>query len=395
MQIRSVCYGGDGFFTSNFCKNAVFLTVWSCYARFLEKMHFFMKNTGLLALIIFAVSFILSLTMVALVLRLSHRKKWYDEEGGRKIHEGDIPRLGGLGFAPVFILVVAAICFIAGEIEPVLRYLSCFFALILVLFFGVFDDFRSLRPRTKLIVQVIAALFVIIPGFIFNRVTYDFIIFPVPLWYVITFVWIIGSTNAFNLIDGLDGLAGGLSGLIALFMGLIFFLNGGVTYKVLFCVALVGVTLGFLVFNAPVPKAKIFMGDGGSQFFGFLLALLPLLGEREGTAALPILYVAALFIIPIFDTIAAIWRRLRDGHKVDTPDKSHVHHKLMNMGLSVQGVIAVLYGLQIILGVLVFVSTRLDGLNSLYVLSVAYIIGGSFFAVVHYKNKLIKNGKKT
>ncbi|MDR0473283.1 MAG: undecaprenyl/decaprenyl-phosphate alpha-N-acetylglucosaminyl 1-phosphate transferase [Treponema sp.] len=268
-----------------------------------------------------------------------------------------------------------------------LRYLPCLFALFLILVSGVYDDFRPVASHYKLLAQSVAALIVIIPGFTFQRIVYFPIgSLPVALGYAITLLWIVGLSNAINLIDGIDGLAGGLSGLIALFYGLIFYFNGVPFQKILFCTALVGVVAGFLVFNAPFPKAKIFMGDCGSQFLGFLLALLPLLAKDDSRVALPVPYAAALLMIPIFDTTAAAWRRIREGRRIDEPDTFHVHHKLLNLGLSVRQVDAVLCGLQVILGVLVFVSVHLDGLPSLYVLGGAYIIGLVFFTVVHYKN---------
>ena len=132
------------------------------------------------------------------------------------------------------------------------------------------------------------------------------------------------------------------------------------------------------------------MGDCGSQFLGFFLALLPLLSLLEPQitrAALPLPYAAALLLIPILDTTAAVWRRIRDGKSVHTPDKAHVHHKLLNLGLNVKGVNALLYGLQIILGVLVFISVRMEGVPSLLVLGSAYIIGIAFFIIIHFFNR--------
>jgi UDP-GlcNAc:undecaprenyl-phosphate GlcNAc-1-phosphate transferase len=158
----------------------------------------------------------------------------------------------------------------------------------------------------------------------------------------------------------------------------------------LYCVILIGVILGFLVFNAPLPKAKIFMGDCGSQFLGFLLALLFLLERQDTVTSLPVPYAAALLSIPIFDTIAAVWRRLRDKIKIDTPDRSHIHHKLLNLGLSVPMVDIVLFTLQIILGILVFISIHMEGLLSLLVLLMAYLLVLAFFTVIHFKNQDIK-----
>ena len=353
-----------------------------------------MYAISLPALTVFIISFILSLAAVAIVLRLSNRKKWFDPTDDRKIHRGNIPRLGGIGFALAFMLVALGVSIVTPGYESNLRYVPCFIALLVILVFGVYDDFRPLAPRYKLIVQVVAALIVIIPGFAFRRIAYiGADILPGPLGFIITLFWIVGLTNAVNLIDGLDGLAGGVSGIIAVFLGLIFFFFGSNTQLVLFCAAFVGVILGFLVFNAPLPKAKIFMGDCGSQFLGFLLALLPLLEHANYPAALPVLYAAALLLIPILDTVAAVWRRIRDKKGISVPDMSHVHHKLMNLGLSVRGVNTVLCGLQILLGALVFISIRLSGMASLYVLGIAYIIGTAFFSTVHFMNRAANKAK--
>jgi UDP-GlcNAc:undecaprenyl-phosphate GlcNAc-1-phosphate transferase len=192
-----------------------------------------------------------------------------------------------------------------------------------------------------------------------------------------------------NFIDGVDGLAGGLSAIAALFLGFIFFSYAETPSAVMLCASLFGVTLGFLFFNAPFPNAKIFMGDGGSQFLGFCMAMLPLLEEHDTPAALPVPYAAALLAIPIFDTIAAVWRRLRDGRRIDSPDKFHVHHKLLSLGLSARGVILVLYALQILLGLLTFTAIKLSGWASFAVLGAAYAAVIIFFAAIHFLNRRV------
>jgi UDP-GlcNAc:undecaprenyl-phosphate GlcNAc-1-phosphate transferase len=343
-------------------------------------------------IIVFAISVIFSLTAVAMVLKLSHKKAWYDHINERKIHSGDIPRLGGIGFALAFIVIAALLSLITRKLDASLRFLPCLAALLITLVSGVWDDFRPMAPRYKLWIQFLTALCVIIPGYIFRRIAYiDVGVLSDLGWlgYPITFLWIVGLINAINFIDGVDGLAGGLSALIALFFGLIFFSYSRTSSAALLCASLLGVLLGFLAFNMPIPGAKIFMGDGGSQFLGCSLALLPLLKDHDSHAALPVLYAAALLAIPIFDTIAAVWRRVRDGRRIDSPDKAHVHHKLINLGLSAWGVDAVLYSLQILLGILTFISIRLEGRPSLYVLGAAYAAAIIFFAAVHFLNRKV------
>lgn len=347
------------------------------------------------SVVIIILSFFLSVAAVAVILKISRRMSWYDHINERKIHTGDIPRLGGVGFASAFIIVAFIINFSAVEANFGLHFLPPLFALILILISGVYDDFHPLSPRYKLLIQIIAAFCVIIPGYTFHRL---FFIDIGPLsglnWlrYPLTFLWIVGLTNAINFIDGVDGLAGGISALAALTFALIFADSVDTRSTVLFCICLAVVIGGFLVFNAPIPKAKIFMGDGGSQFLGFTLALLPLVGTGDSTAILPVPYAAAILIIPIFDTISAVWRRLRDHRRIDSPDKSHIHHKLMNLGLSARRLDAVLYSFQILLGALVFISIKTEGWLSLVILGIAYLVGICFFSSIHFMNRRVQKG---
>jgi len=340
---------------------------------------------------IFVVSVVLSIGCVALVLRLSRRKGWYDQVDERKIHTGDIPRLGGIGFAIAFFIIMSGISlYFRSTGVNVYRYLPCAAAMFFMLVSGVYDDIRPMLPRNKFFLQIIAVLCIIIPGFTFDRLLYignGFFVDLGILTFPITFLWIAGLTNAINFIDGVDGLAAGVSALITLFLGLIFFSYTGVSKSVILCVCMFGVLIGFLVLNAPIPKAKIFMGDGGSQFLGFSLAILPLMKNTGTPSSLPVLYAAALFAIPIFDTTAAVWRRLRDGKKIYDPDKSHIHHKLLNLGLNAKGVIAVIYALQIVIGTLVYIAVHIEGPRSLIFIGSAYIITLIFFGAVHFMNR--------
>jgi UDP-GlcNAc:undecaprenyl-phosphate GlcNAc-1-phosphate transferase len=338
-------------------------------------------------------SFVLSFSLVALILRVSHRMAWYDRTGGRKIHDGNIPRLGGIGFVFSFIIFFVIAGFRFEGIHFTFQFLPVAVAFVLILISGVWDDFKPLAPRYKLIFQTGAAFCVLLSGHVFDRFVYidraDFLSFSG--WelfrYSLTFLWIVGMTNAVNFIDGVDGLAGGVSLLAVLsFGGISVFLGaGGVT--LLLCACLASAILGFLVFNAPFPRAKIFMGDGGAYFLGFTLALLPLMGRGTGSGRLPILYAAAILQIPILDTTAAVWRRMREGRRIDSPDRAHTHHKLMNLGLSPRRIDAVLFTLQLCLGVLVYMAVKLPGYLSLVILFLAYAVGIGFFSALHFLNR--------
>ncbi|MDR0457037.1 MAG: undecaprenyl/decaprenyl-phosphate alpha-N-acetylglucosaminyl 1-phosphate transferase, partial [Treponema sp.] len=341
-------------------------------------------------LIVFSAAAVFSVILVALILRLSHHKSWYDHINDRKIHSGDVPRLGGIGFALTFVIAAVIIIVFTRKMDSIIRFLPCLIGICIIVVFGVHDDFRPMKPLYKLLIQILAALCVIIPGYTFRRIFYfdgSFLEKFPWLGYPITLLWIVGLTNAINLIDGVDGLAGGISAIIALTFGFIFLLFAETPSAAMLCIGLFGSIAGFLVFNAPIPRAKIFMGDGGSQFLGFTLALLPLLEEHQTVASLPVPYAAALLAIPIFDTTAAVWRRIRDGQRIDTPDKAHIHHKLMNMGFESRKIIAVLFGLQLMLSVLVIVSLRVPQWLSLIVLGIAYLSALAFFAVLHFLNR--------
>ena len=334
--------------------------------------------------------------IIALLIRFAHSKAWYDRTSARRVHSGNVPRLGGLGFVPVFVIAATIIMILLGRNNYFSRFLPVLVGACIIVFFGVWDDFRPLRPFTKLLIQICAALCVVIPGYVFRRVIFfeqGIFLSQLPwLAFVLTILWLVGMTNALNLLDGIDSLAGGISFIIAMTFAYIFSRYAGISSSVMICIALAGSVAGFLVFNVPFPRAKIFMGDGGSQFLGFTLALLPLLEERYTIATLPVLYVAAIMAIPILDTTAAVWRRIRDRQPLIMPDKAHVHHKLMNLGFSVRQTCAVLFVLQAILSVLVIISLKLAefwpaGWPSQVLLGATYLIAIAFFAALHFLNR--------
>jgi len=329
--------------------------------------------------------------IISLLIRLAHSKSWYDRVSERRVHRGNVPRLGGLGFAPVFVIAVSVITLSSDGTGSFVRLLPILAGVCVIVFFGVWDDFRPLRPLVKLLVQTGAALCVVIPGYVFSHVVFfdaGFLARFTWLGYAITVLWLVGMTNAVNLIDGVDGLAGGISVIVAITFAFIFFLYTGISTSVMICIALAGSVAGFLVFNAPIPKAIIFMGDGGSQFLGFTLALMPLLKERDTGFTLPVFYAVVILAIPILDTTAAVWRRARDGQPLGSPDKFHVHHKLMNLGLSVRKIDAVLFGLQTVISVLVIVSLKLaNPWSSLVALTFACFLVIAFFTALHFMNR--------
>ena len=280
-----------------------------------------------------AISFIASVVIIPLILTLSHRKGWYDFQDSRKIHDGNIPRLGGVGIALSFFLT--CICCYCGKMIdfPSTKIIVLLVSCLSIHVVGLHDDFKNLRPRYKFFWQIVTTVFFVSCGFHFKTIIIPFssiIICSEWVTIPITIIWILGITNAINLIDGLDGLSSTIAIFAALTIGLVNLVNGdGAT--ALFAFAILGSVAGFLVYNKP--KAKIFMGDSGSLLVGFILAALPVLQIETGEN-LVISSAITILIIPIVDTLFAMSRRIFRGIHIATPDKEHLHHMLLDFGLS-------------------------------------------------------------
>lgn len=222
---------------------------------------------------------------------------------------------------------------------------------------GLYDDFVNLRAPFKLMIQIIAGMCVAISGATFAAIELPwFGVLAIPHWIAIpiTVFWVVSVSNAVNLIDGADGLAGGVGLIIALFVGLIA-IGQGSPLPALFASALVGSLAGFLVYN--MPPARIFMGDGGSLALGYTLSVLPLLGLQRAAgpgpvvAPVAIIPVLTLLYIPIVDTVLAIVRRLGRGQPIHAADREHIHHRLIDLGIHGRRLLAVVYGAAILFGV--------------------------------------------
>lgn len=350
-----------------------------------------MNNTVILLIgIAISMAFIINLYLTPILIYLSHRHGLYDKIDHRKIHTENTSRLGGIGIFTSFIIssmlsptIVKLILRDSAILQSgELRIPFLILSVSIIFLTGVLDDFAQMRARYKLLGQVLAASFAIIGGAVITRVTLPFTGFALELGFFsipVTLIWLVGITNSLNLIDGIDGLSSGISIIAGLIYGFVFLLHGQflaaiVTY------ALVGSLFGYLFFN--FPPAKIFMGDSGSLFLGFILALLPIAAFPEsGTSlVLPV----TMLLIPVMDVIAAIWRRKREKRNIFSPDRFHIHHKMMNMGLSTRNILAVIYGLCLFLGVssVIFEAT---GRQYYSIVFPGWLIITAFFLFLHYK----------
>ncbi len=279
----------------------------------------------------FVWAFMISVFAIPSIIHVSHLKNLLDEPNFRTVHVSLTPRLGGLAIFAGFVSALT----IFGEISFSVQRLiaSC----ILLFFVGVRDDVVAISPFKKFFVQILATGVVMFMGDIRLTSFQGFMgIYELDegISYGLTFLIIVGITNAVNLIDGLDGLAGSIIALMASLFGYFFFYHGGTAYQpyayVAFC--LVGGVMGFLRYN--LHRAIIFMGDTGSLVSGFIIAVLAIeFVEMNAVPAGPSLAVAILFI-PVFDTARVFGSRLLRGVSPFAPDKNHIHHVLLRQEFS-------------------------------------------------------------
>ena len=329
---------------------------------------------------------------VYLVILFAKRHNLYDDVGGRKIHSGNIPRLGGVGFFSAFVLSVFIIYF---KFPNAIIITDQFFAIIvggfLIFGMGLWDDLKNWRAIHKLIIQLLAGCIVAYAGFRFTRISFTPIHLSLPFGifaYPITVLWIAGVTNAVNLMDGIDGQVGCLSVSLLISYIILFFNDTSPHFSMIYAsIVLTATIIGFLFFNLSRPRAQIFMGDAGSQLLGFVLAVLPLVPKNNGheTAAAP--FAAIFMMIPIFDMIAAIWLRVRDKKPIREGDRLHLHHKLMLIGYSPREALVLVMILQIIVELFVTLAIISQGLMALATLIGLLLVGILFFTLIHFKKE--------
>jgi UDP-GlcNAc:undecaprenyl-phosphate/decaprenyl-phosphate GlcNAc-1-phosphate transferase len=306
---------------------------------------------------LFAFSLVLSFVATREVRDIAIRRGWVSTpQGGRHLHETARPRLGGvaifLAFSLSLILWLGLSLIlprlVAGVVPTTL--LRIYLPACLIFGLGIYDDLYGAGPYLKFAVQAIAAAMLFAGGM---RVLDLPLIFPHTLpWFVglpLTVLWVVAVTNAFNLIDGLDGLAAGS----ALFSTLVFFVVALVNQSwlcSLMSITLAGAILGFLRFN--FNPATIFLGDSGSLFIGFMLSALALAGAAKAPTFVAVAIPVVSFGLPILETLLSIVRRLISGRPIFTADREHIHHKLLQMGLSHRQVVIVLYAVSAVFAML-------------------------------------------
>ena len=286
------------------------------------------------------IPFVFVALIIPLIKKIAFHIGAIDIPNERKIHKKPMPRLGGLGIYAGFLL--GYILF--GEYTYMMN--SILIGSFVLIITGIIDDIKPLGAKYKLIGQILASMIVVFYGKILLQdvsilgLYIDFGTFAYP----ITIFFFLGCINCMNLIDGLDGLAAGISSIFFLTIGIIAYsqVSGGLAFELSFILTyiMLGSTLGFLVHN--FHPAKIFMGDSGSMFLGFIISIITILGFKTvlmSSIVIPLF----ILVVPILDTLFAIIRRKLKGESIDTPDKSHIHHQLLRKNMSIRKTVLVIY----------------------------------------------------
>lgn len=333
----------------------------------------------------FMLSFIIAFSATPIAKRMAFKIGAVDvPKDDRRMHKRTMAKLGGMAIVSGFVITVLfnlIVYFLdkTNPIRPSYELLGLFLGIIIIVIMGLLDDIIGLKAKYKLLFQLAAAIVVVALGTKIQILTNPFSDQGIKLapivYYPLTVFWIVGVTNAINLIDGLDGLAAGVASIASLSLFFVSIISGRWDMAII-TAALTGATLGFLPYN--FNPAKIFMADTGSNFLGFALGVISIQGTLKSYAAIAIAIPLLVLGLPIFDTLFAILRRMFKGKSIMEADRGHLHHRLIDMGLSHRQSVLVMYILSAVLGLsaIVLVDKGVFVALILVILVSIFIIGG-------------------
>ncbi|MFH0947617.1 MAG: MraY family glycosyltransferase [Elusimicrobiota bacterium] len=339
----------------------------------------------------FAAALFVSFATTPIAKWLAEKFNVVDKPDDRKIHLRSIPRWGGISIYLGFITGIALLyffprfqtliafrhkVFVNNELESILsidkQLIGILIGGTIIFILGLFDDKKSVPPVVKFLVQIIVALSVISYGVNISGLKLPFfsnyLNFPLLISQIITIFWLVGFMNTINLIDGLDGLAAGVVAIAASTFLIVAILQSD-TKIILFskqlklaailCAALVGACIGFLYHN--FHPAKIFMGDSGSQFLGFMLGAISVIGTLKTTAMVALFIPITVVAIPVLDVAFSILRRFRNKKNIMEADKGHFHHRLLNIGWTHKEIVLLIYVTTFVLSFCAILLTVFNG----------------------------------
>ena len=295
---------------------------------------------------IFIITLVLSFTLVFLLRRISERYSLYDLPNSRKIHSKPIPRIGGLGIFISFLAVNFALFLLMPSYYQIglgnNNIIYLFFVSLIIFSLGFFDDIYKVSPFPRLFIQAISSIFLWSHGLSIKIIDFSHFFNQESFWHlpdflslIITFLWISGIINCINWLDGLDGLCAGTTFIILISFGLISFFSQN-NFSTIICLTLIASILGFWLHNKY--PAKITMGDGGSNFIGFLISLLGIISfqrEYNQDYVVNLVLPSLILFIPLMDMVVVIIRRMKNSKfRIFFPDNNHIHHRLLKVGFS-------------------------------------------------------------
>lgn len=324
-------------------------------------------------------AFLVALITTPIVKSLAQKWGAVDvPKDGRRMHDHPIPRMGGLAIFLGFLLsVILFIPFVQTD-GLGMQLQGMLLGAVIIVVLGILDDIYALPALPKLIVQIVAAVIAVCSGNVIETISNPNIFSNDLYWELgwlsipVTVIWIVAVTNAVNLIDGLDGLACGVSTISSMTVLVIALTVAEPTVAVLMA-CLAGGCIGFLPYNTN--PAKIFMGDTGSTFLGYVLAVVSIQGLFKYYTLISFVVPFLMLGLPIFDTCFAFIRRIAHGQSPMHADRSHIHHRLIDMGLNQKQAVAVLYVISAILGLSAVVLTTIGSLRAMLLLFAMCIAG--------------------
>ncbi|MGQ9844374.1 MAG: MraY family glycosyltransferase [Spirochaetota bacterium] len=342
--------------------------------------------------IIALLSCIVSILLIPIIIRYSNKNGLHDYVNERKIHTGKISRLGGLAIFCGFVASFVYLVIMDFAVQFNVPLFAC--AFVLAFFTGFIDDVKPMKARYKLLLQLVSGLLVAISGLQVDKITLSssitihFGLFS----YITTMLWVATCMNAINMLDGMDGLASGIIIIASVFIAILGYLQGMIVVTLL-SIGLIGATAGFLLFN--FPPAKIFMGDGGAYFLGFMYAVMPLIGIKKASTLTVFLIPLVLLLVPLIDMMHVVHNRFRGGYHIFLADKNHIHHKLLGIGFSRRSILGVLYSYTAILGCFAVIMFYLQPHFSLIILILLFVLTIITFYAVSVAHDQVCNDNNT
>lgn len=346
------------------------------------------------------VVFFICLALTPIVIKMAKKYNLVDiPKDERRVHNKPMPRVGGIAIVISMFIGLGIYYLITKNIPSIAlnkKFIGYLIGGVVIFAMGLIDDIFNLKARYKFLFQLFAAIIVYVFGVRLSGIKIPFIYTDIInlgwLDFPITLLWIIGITNAINLIDGLDGLAAGISAISATALLIIFITTSASLEAIVITAVLVGSTLGFLPYN--FNPAKTFMGDVGSNFLGFTLSVVSILGFAKGYTLLAIIAPILALGVPIFDTLFAMIRRFLKGQPMLKPDGAHIHHRLLKTGFSQRQAVVFLYTVTSILCILAVTIVSADIWK--FIILIFAVICFIVIALMNYqKNKSKKEEDET